>query len=441
MYKARTREWGLKKNLKVSETREIIRQAKRGEVTVPLLVRGRRIGSKMLKENLRIAKYSSGSESGDDACCVRSVSPASTQLSAPDTYRNAEAALHAICDYTNSRIGTPAWDFSGVWREIDQGPSDWLSMIFAATDGILKDRGDISYYKKLHTCFDMCSSIIDKVSLESLCSSSIAYFKLMAVGPELAAIFGRYICGLSTIKFGESHPHTRFWGNMKVMNTEEALQIGSRFTTAYFDIVATHGSPVNETSSFWHCNIARLLNKQGAFPFTEAEVVFRDTICQHEAAMKVAEPAERDAIASFLQRIRYEFAVLLIDNGRFTAAEESLRDVGNWLQEDSNGERNPVMYELWILGTARALFGLGRHLEAQPYFLFFWERVKERCVLEGNKTPANALEWVKNNTLRLDDSEYKEKAALLDLIEKESESIWDLSDMTDKITKIEDLDD
>ena len=99
------------------------------------------------------------------------------------------------------------------------------------------------------------------------------------------------------------------------------------------------------------------------------------------------------------------------------------------------------MYELWVLGTARALFGLGRHLEAQPYFLFFWERVKERCILEGNKTPANALEWVKNNTLQLDDSEYKEKATLLDMIEKESESIWDFSDMTDKIAKIEDLDD
>ncbi|KAK8037181.1 hypothetical protein PG991_000527 [Apiospora marii] len=202
MYKARTREWGLKKNLKVSETREIIRQAKHGEVTVPLEIRGRKIGSKMLKENLRVAKSSSGSDDGvDDWSVVRSVSlsPAASSIGSPNIHRPTEAALRAISDYSTTAFQSPAFTFaSNSMTPYNWGsqPCTWLQRLWIAADNLAQDRDSAANFQNLHCCFDLCVSTLSQDSPERLSRGSCSFLQVACrVGPELAKVFSRFLLG------------------------------------------------------------------------------------------------------------------------------------------------------------------------------------------------------------------------------------------------------
>ena len=246
MYKARTREWGLRKNLKVSETREIIRQAKHGEITVPLEIRGRKIGSKMLKENLRVAKSSSVSDDGvDDWSVVHSVSlsPVATIIKPPNVHRMAEAALRAISDYSAVAYQSSTFTFSSnnmTAYNWDSQPCTWLQRLWVAADNVAQDRDSAANFQKLNHCFDLCAPLLRQESPESLAVAHVAFFKLLAVGPELAKVFSRFLLGLSTIHNGKTHPLTRFWLKYNEMEPDEARRVASTVMKAYFDSAAAH---------------------------------------------------------------------------------------------------------------------------------------------------------------------------------------------------------
>ncbi|KAK8877457.1 Clr5 domain-containing protein [Apiospora arundinis] len=434
MYKARTREWGLKKNLKVSETREIIRQAKHGEITVPLEIRGRKIGSKMLKENLRVAKSSSVSDDGsDDWSVVRSVSPSpiATNIASPNMHRMAEAALRAISDYSTLAFQSSTFTFSSdnmTPYNWGSQPSTWLQRLWVAADNVAQDRDSAANFQNLNYCFDMCVSLLRQESPESLAVAHVAFFKLLGVGPDLAKVFSRFLLGLSTIKNGKSHPLTRFWLKYNEMGPEEARRAASTIMRAYFDRAAAHLKQSNWTVMYLQCNHSRLLHKQGAFPLSEVEAIFETTLTKMRNDMlHASSPAEMESLAPDFRAVQMQLVFFLSDNGRFFEADQLLQEIGLWWQSDpQNAQKYAVLYSVWVMAKGKIFHGLQRYTEAQPYFLEYYGIVKTTAG-PSHSTTTSALYWLKENTLKLKSTSATNDTELLVKVEEEYNDSWDMA--------------
>ncbi|KAK8071158.1 hypothetical protein PG997_011361 [Apiospora hydei] len=413
MYKARTREWGLKKNSKVSETREIIRQAKHGEITVPLEIRGRKIGSKMLKENLRVAKSSSSSDDGaDDWSVVRSVSPSpvATIINPPNIHRMAEAALRAISDYSTTAFQSPTFTFaSSNMTPYNWGSESctWLQRLWVAADDVAQDRDSAANFQNLHYCFDLCVSILRQESPESLAVAHVAFFKLLAVGPELAKVFSRFLLGLSTIKKGRTHPLTRFWLKYNDMDPDEARMAASTVSRAYFDCASAYLKQSSWIVMYLQCNHSRLLHKQGAFPLSEVETIFEKTLTK--------------------MTVQMQLVFFLSDNGRFFEADQLLQEIGLWWESNpQNAQKYAVLYSVWLMAKGKTFYGLQRYRDAQPYFLEYYKLVKATAGL-SHSTATSALYWLKENTLKLESVSATNEARLLVKVEEEYNDSWGMA--------------
>ncbi|KAK8024318.1 hypothetical protein PG993_012384 [Apiospora rasikravindrae] len=432
MYKARTREWGLKKNLKVSETREIIRQAKHGEITVPLEIRGRKIGSKMLKENLRVAKSSSGSDDGaDDWSGVHSVSPSpvATTINPPNIHRMAEAALRAISDYSTTAFQSPTFTFaSNNMTPYNWGSESctWLQRLWVAADDVAQDRDSAANFQNLHYCFDLCVSILRQESPESLAVAHVAFFKLLAVGPELAKVFSRFLLGLSSIKKGRSHPLTRFWLKYNDMDPDEARLAASTVSRAYFDCASTYLKQSSWIVMYLQCNHSRLLHKQGAFPLSEVEAIFEKTLTKMSNDMLNASSlAEMESLAPDFRAVQMQLVFFLSDNGRFFEADQLLQEIGLWWESNPQiTQKYAVLYSVWMMAKGKTFYGLQRYRDAQPFFLEYYELVKATAGL-NHSTATSALYWLKENTLKLESVSATNEARLLVKVEEEYNDSWD----------------
>lgn len=434
MYKARTREWGLKKNLKVSETREIIRQAKHGEVTVPLEIRGRKIGSKMLKENLRVAKSSSSSDDGaDDWRVVRSVSPSpvASIIGSPHIHRSAEEALRAISDYTSTAFQSPTFTFaSNRMTPYNWGsqPCTWLQRLWIAADNVARDRDSAANFQNLHCCFDLCVSTLSQESPESLAVAHVAFFKLLAVGPELARVFSRFLLGLNTIKNGRTHPLTRFWLKYNNIDPDEARLMASTVSKAYFDCALGCLEQSSWIVMYLQCNHSRLLHKQDAFPLPEVEAIFEKTLTKMSNDMLNASSVrEMEALAPDFRAVQMQLVFFLSDNYRFFEADQLLQEIGAWWESDpQNAQKYDVLYSVWLMAKGKTFYGLQRYRDAQPYFLEYYGLVKATAGL-SHSTTTSALYWLKENTLRLEGVSTTKDTRLLVKVEEEYNDSWDMA--------------
>ncbi|KAK8073569.1 hypothetical protein PG994_004468 [Apiospora phragmitis] len=434
MYKARTPEWGLKKNLKVSETREIIRQAKHGEITVPLEIRGRKIGSKMLKENIRVAKSSSSSDDGaDDWSVVRSVSPSPvpTIITSPSIYRTAEAALRAISDYSNVAFKSPTFTFaSNNMTPYNWGSESctWLQRLWVAADDVAQDRDSAANFQNLHYCFDLCVSILRQESPESLAVAHVAFFKLLAVGPELAKVYSRFLLGLSTIKKGRTHPLTRFWVKLNDMDPDEARVAASTISKAYFDFASAYLKQSSWIVMYLQCNHSRLLHKQGAFPLCEVEAIFEKTLAKMSNDMLLASSlVEMESLAPDFRAVQMQLVFFLSDNCRFFEADQLLQEIGAWWESNpQNAQKYAVLYSVWLMAKGKIFYGLQRYKDAQPYFLEYYELVKATAGL-SHSTATSALYWLKENTLKLEIVSATNDTELLVKVEEEYNDSWDMA--------------
>lgn len=442
MYKARTREWGLKKNLKVSETREIIRQAKHGEISVPLEIRGRKIGSKMLKENLRVVKSSSVSDDGSDGwSVVRSASPTpmATTITPPNIHRMAEAALRAISDYSTVAFQSATFNFSSndmTPYNWDSQPCTWLQRLWVAADNVAQDRDSAANFQNLNYCFDLFVSLLRQESPESLAVAHVAFFKLLTIGPELAKVFSRFLLGLSTIKNGKTHPLTRFWLKYNEMEPDEARRAASTVMKAYFDSVAAHLQQSNWIVMYLQCNHSRLLHKQGAFPLSEVEAIFEKTLTKMSNDMISAPSlAEMESLAPDFRAVQMQLVFFLSDNCRFFEADQLLQEIGLWWESDPNhSQKYAVLYSVWVMAKGKIFYGLQRYKEAQPYFLEYYNIVKTTAGL-SHSTTTSALYWLKENTLKLETTSATNDTALLVKIVEEYKDSWVMA----RIIKQEDI--
>ncbi|KAK8099089.1 Clr5 domain-containing protein [Apiospora kogelbergensis] len=424
MYKARTREWGLKKNLKVSETREIIRQAKHGEISVPLEIRGRKIGSKMLKENLRV---------------VNIADPDGNHHNPPNIHRMAEAALRAISDYSTVAFQSATFNFSSndmTPYNWDSQPCTWLQRLWVAADNVAQDRDSAANFQNLNYCFDLFVSLLRQESPESLAVAHVAFFKLLTIGPELAKVFSRFLLGLSTIKNGKTHPLTRFWLKYNEMEPDEARRAASTVMKAYFDSVAAHLQQSNWIVMYLQCNHSRLLHKQGAFPLSEVEAIFEKTLTKMSNDMISAPSlAEMESLAPDFRAVQMQLVFFLSDNCRFFEADQLLQEIGLWWESDPNhSQKYAVLYSVWVMAKGKIFYGLQRYKEAQPYFLEYYNIVKTTAGL-SHSTTTSALYWLKENTLKLETTSATNDTALLVKIVEEYKDSWVMA----RIIKQEDI--
>ncbi|KAK7973072.1 hypothetical protein PG996_007300 [Apiospora saccharicola] len=434
MYKARTREWGLKKNLKVSETREIIRQARYGEVTVPLEIRGRKIGSKMLKENLRVAKSSSSSDDGaDDWSVVRSVSPSpvASIIGSPNIHRMAEAALRAISDYSTTAFQSPTFTFaSKTMTPYNWGsePCTWLQRLWIAADNVAQDRDSAANFQNLNCCFDLCVSTLRQESPESLAVAHVAFFKLLTVGPELAKVFSRFLLGLNTIKNGRTHPLTRFWLKYNDMDPDEARLAASTVSRAYFDCASAYLTQSSWIIMYLQCNHSRLLHKQGAFPLSEVEAIFEKTLAKMRNDMlNASSVTEMETLAPDFRAVQMQLVFFLSDNCRFYEADQLLQEIGSWWDSNpQNAQKYAVLYSVWLMAKGKTFYGLQRYMDAQPYFLEYYGLVKVNAGL-SHSTTTSALYWLKENTLKLESVSATDDTKLLVKVEEEYNDSWDMA--------------
>ncbi|KAK7946824.1 uncharacterized protein PG986_011145 [Apiospora aurea] len=418
MYKARTREWGLKKNLKVSETREIIRQAKHGEITVPLEIRGRKIGSKMLKENLRRGP-------------LGVALPVATIINPPNIHRMAEAALRAISDYSTTAFQSPTFTFaSSNMTPYNWGSESctWLQRLWVAADDVAQDRDSAANFQNLHYCFDLCVSILRQESPESLAVAHVAFFKLLAVGPELAKVFSRFLLGLSTIKKGRTHPLTRFWLKYNDMNPDEARMAASTVSRAYFDCASAYLKQSSWIVMYLQCNHSRLLHKQGAFPLSEVETIFEKTLTKMSNDMLNASSlTEMDSLAPDFRAVQMQLVFFLSDNGQFFEADQLLQEIGLWWESNpQNAQKYAVLYSVWLMAKGKTFYGLQRYSDAQPYFLEYYKLVKATAGL-SHSTATSALYWLKENTLKLESVSATNEARLLVKVEEEYNDSWGMA--------------
>ncbi|KAI1875185.1 hypothetical protein JX265_004243 [Neoarthrinium moseri] len=412
MYKSRLKSWGLVKNLKSSDAKQIMGLAQSGVVKQPLVIRGRSMGSKKWQKRLnRVAsrpetttKVLVSTRNGailsppvTVASPVSALSPLSGRVEPPDTLRITEAGLMAVHDFAVHQFEETKWDLSGLTFDFDADKTDsWYNGLSLATRNLLKDRNSPTNFAMVHKSFDQYSAVLDQAT-PSLIPLTLGHIVgLMEVGPEMAATLLRYVARLVAIKFGESHPLSRFWAQMQTLGPVQIQQVIGAVLGAYFHVIVNHSHPANRWRTAMYPTYAKLQQKWGAISEQAAVTIFERTIREIENSIagkrgKTTKAADHDEIIRHLYEVKIYFAIYLVERKRFPEAYQVTEEIGSWL-ERGGATQFPEQYEQWLLVRGSTLVGLGKLEEATPYYLETYQARRKRLGVENSRTTRAMLQ-------------------------------------------------
>lgn len=403
MYKARLKAWGLTKNLKATDAKQIMDLAKSGVVKGPLVIRGRSMGAK--KWQKRLNKVTAKSESSTGLVPTRNYrfwptpTPSPDRLTAPDpdTYRMTQISLQAVRDFANNRFETGAWDLMGLPYDFDSDKTDnWAGGFIQVTRNLVKDRNAPANFVLLHKLFEQASAVIDQATPQLIPGALWNIMHCLRVGPELADTLIRYVYSMVSIKLGRSHPLTCFWAQMHTLGALQIQQILPAIIKAYFDIVVDHSHPANRWRVAVYPSCARLLQKWDGMTSSSVVTVYDRTIrgieeYQERKGPELMDPASFEQIDRHLHEVKIYLAIYLHEQEQYIEADAIVESVGQWLGSGA-AAKYPEQYEQWLRIKAQVLVALGKATEATSYFIDTYEARRSRLGLDNSRTTRSMLD-------------------------------------------------
>jgi hypothetical protein len=426
MYKARLKTWGLTKNLKATDAKQIMDLAKSGVVKGPLVIRGRSMGAK--KWQKRLNKVTAKTESSSGVVPARNYrffpTPSPDHLTPPDNFVLTEVGLKAIVDFAKHRFETQEWDLSGLPYDFDSDKTDnWSGGFVQVTRSLVKDRNATANFTHLHKLFDQAAAVIDQATPALIPGTLWNIVYCLRVGPELADTLIRYVHNLASIKLGQSHPLTCFWAQMQTLGAVQIQQILPALIKAYFNVIVDNSHPANRWRIAMYPTYAKLVSKldNGTSP-SSVVTVFEKTIrgieeCQESKGPLLIDTAASEQVDRHLHEVKIYLSIYLHEQEQYEEANRIVESVGEWLRSGA-AAKYPEQHEQWLRIKAQILMGLGQSAEATEYYVATYEARRSRLGLNNSRTTRSMLD-LEEHYRRLDMIEEAEK------LRSEFEASWE----------------
>jgi hypothetical protein len=282
MYKARIKKWGLAKYMKADQVAQARRQANQGKITVPL-IRGRLAGPKRLKQQLSrklpqefATLTGSAARSSSSTLVPRTPSPLTSNIDPPSQFKLVEGCLRCVMDYVHGKTQAGAWDPLGTYMPEDEVDT-WGNSVIVSR--VMIERGKFKDgFRMLDICMKNYTAFMDRQGPLLMTETYFSILTLSRARFDLAEAVLAYIAGLYRIRFGPTHPYTRFWFALKTVGIGQVRQLIAIMSKVQFNLLHEFFDPSAEFLLLQTVNTARQLHFYGLLSATEAEASIKMAI-------------------------------------------------------------------------------------------------------------------------------------------------------------------
>ncbi|KAM0817342.1 hypothetical protein AB5N19_03147 [Seiridium cardinale] len=240
MYKFRFRQWGVRKNLKFNELRDILHDAGNTTALDVPVIQGQR-----LERRLRafIGRSRRGQDPNDEDWVVDTLGRAyharfRYQPNPPDNLLTIERSLRAVQDHANIRLSDRP-RANVIYNQAftcDETRFWWINTFLAALR--LEQETDLTLgFDMLNRCCNALKSLLHTKRSILTWYLYAAMVALSALKEEIALSFMDFAVSLSSITLGPLHPITTFAANLRKLGIEKARQAAAPLATALADVI------------------------------------------------------------------------------------------------------------------------------------------------------------------------------------------------------------
>lgn len=352
MYKQRFHQWDFRKNLKAGEVKKFKGLTASGQATHLPVVHGRKLGSKRLKSlvtksNSVVSRPSgSGGHLPSPSSTVSSLSspprrqnsllesvssrgsPLPGLINAPDDFRLVDLSLRAVTAYSAARLENGMWNLSDSSIEVGS-IHYWSTGMDLVAAKITEKRDLMANFQILNHYCDEYRIIIRREDPLLVWATYNAVLQLSQIGGDIAMSFIKLAAGLSSIHFGQFHPMTILWNNLRRMNMQGIRRAALPIIDAQFKLIHDNGRVGNAFWPRYHINMAKKLHDLGLLSPEATYEKLNYTLNWIEE-----NPGSDRTLAEYkLNNTRLILACIYIDCKEYVQASSVLDKVENWIKE------------------------------------------------------------------------------------------------------------
>lgn len=404
MYKYHLRKWGIQKNLRAKQARELLQQTRQGgKQATEISIGGITVDQDRLRNLLKRASKSqrgtavptvtpgvvaaslSGSDGGTPASSARGPSPPSppspiptTRLRPPHPQPQLEQVLHAMRSYVSGSFD------AGRWTRADVPWQDELMVAAhncAWSVGRLMNQGHVRpAFRLLAVCMDSCRYLLASDTPHFPSEMYALLFEFSKRHEVLTKAVLGFLRDLALVIYG-SHKHPVFvlFEGMRQMSSEQLTQCAWAVSRSYQDALLSelgHGSPSEAQLTAQNGRAISWVAAYGDVDDLGVEVALRENLDDVSGSGE----GEEGAAASFeALEARLRLANFMLDRDRYGEARELAEQVLS--QADRHG---PDAQDAYLLDDC--------------YRILFWVSRRDGTPAEA---AAAAKRWVEMCTARL----------------------------------------
>ncbi|OTA69158.1 hypothetical protein K449DRAFT_86696 [Hypoxylon sp. EC38] len=333
MYKIRFNKWGLHKKLRAHQVAELlVQRGKRAAVgkTSVSFVHGRKIDSDRLNTYLRrvspsrrkelMAILSGNVELGpaqkrsiEEIIC-RTPSPEPEpepmprRIEAPDSLRLPEECMQIVQSYVNGAFDAAMWQITPDKELVFpcRGRT-WLDPVSSARQLFVNGFTEQGF-RMLRITFDGYRDVLVRQDPSLLVETCLALGALLQSGPGLAESLINYVCGMSRIVFGPTHPLYLIFIRLKTASASQITRFMGLIMQSYLSAVQLD----SRLKPTYIATVYRAMLNSDFIDTTTAQKCMQDLLVDLKRVMKSSSPdsPEREAARKDIDFLRYHVSWL-----------------------------------------------------------------------------------------------------------------------------------